>query len=72
MDHAVSKPLLEYSSVSEIKQNQIEVVRVTHVNSPSDFYLQLLENWSFLNKITTEMNGLLKTKVKKLNSIEMS
>lgn len=72
MDHTVSKPLLDYSSVSEIKQNQIVVVRVTHVNSPSDFYLQLLESWSFLNKVKTEMNGLKKTKVKNSDSIEMS
>lgn len=59
-------------SVEEIKKNDVQPVIVTHINSPSDFYLHLIANDSILTTITNELNKFVRTECSVTHCIERS
>jgi len=48
--------------VKEIVKNQVELVVVSHLNSPSDFYVQLNVNSDVLDMVESELNRHVKSK----------
>lgn len=62
---------LDYS-VKEIVKNVVEPVIITHFNSPSDFYLQLVANNSTMKMIVDELYKSVQTEQRAVNHIEMS
>lgn len=62
---------LSYSSLKYIVNNETEIIIVTHVNSPSDFYLQLVKNESVMKMITVDLYNFVETQFNTLQSIEM-
>lgn len=59
-------------SIKEIIKNDVEPVIVTHINSPSDFYLHLIANDSIMTTITNELYKFIHTKHNGTLSIEGS
>lgn len=61
----VAKPppssTFNYSSIKELVRNRVDSVIITHVNSPSDFYLQLYDNDSIITTITNELSRFVQT-----------
>ncbi|XP_022183496.1 RING finger protein 17 isoform X2 [Myzus persicae] len=47
--------------VKEIVKNEIEVVVVSHINSPSDFYVQLHSNLAVFNMVNRELDRHVKS-----------
>lgn len=60
-----------FSSVKEVVKGQVEPVIVTHANSPSDFYLQLVDNAPVIELVNDELSNFVKTKFSMVNQIEM-
>lgn len=61
-----------YPSVRMITKNIIEAVIVSHINSPSDFYLKLLANNPIITKICDEIYKFVQTEHSSVKEIEMS
>lgn len=59
-------------SIKEITKDVAEPVIITHINSPSDFYLQLIANNSAMKMVTDELYKFVHTKESHVNHIEMS
>lgn len=49
--------------VSEVVKNKVEFVVVSHVNSPSDFYVQLRANLAVKDMVDTEINNHVKSEL---------
>lgn len=47
--------------VREIVRNEIELVVVSHLNSPSDFYVQLNTNLNVFNMVNSELDRHMKS-----------
>jgi len=47
--------------VKEIVKNEIELVVVSHLNSPSDFYVQLNTNLDVFNMVNSELDRHMKS-----------
>lgn len=60
-----------YSSIKEITQNVTEFVVITHTNSPSDFYVQLLANNEIMTMITDELYKFIQTENSLVEIISM-
>lgn len=58
--------------IKEIIKNSVESVTVTHVNSPSDFYLQLDANYEIMKMIEEEMYKFIQINNNVIENIEMS
>lgn len=52
---------LDRLSIKGIKKNDVEPVTITHINSPSDFYLHLIANDSVMTTITNELYKFIHT-----------
>lgn len=63
---------VDLSYVKEITKNKVETVLITHVNSPSDFYLQLHDNTTTLKTVSDELNKFVRKKQSAVQCIEMS
>lgn len=53
---------LDHSSIKEITKNEVETVVITHLNSPSDFYLQLRDNIPILKAVSDEVKKFVQKK----------
>lgn len=60
------------SYVKEISENEVESVIVTHINSPSDFYLQLHANVSVMKLIENKLSTFVFNTHSVVDHIEMS
>lgn len=60
-DSVVDCPL-QSQVVKEIVKNQVEVVVVSHLNSPSDFYVQLNANLGMLDMVNSKLERHVKSK----------
>lgn len=68
-----SSPSDHYVSyVKEITKNEVESVIITHINSPSDFYLQLQANVSIMKLIENKLNKFVLNTLSAVDHIEMS
>ncbi|XP_050532840.1 RING finger protein 17 isoform X2 [Daktulosphaira vitifoliae] len=63
-------PVHDLVPIKEIHKNVVEPVVVTAVNTPSNFYLQLLANNSHLNMINEELKKSVNTKSNVVDKIE--
>lgn len=59
-------------SIKEITKNSVESVVVTHINSPSDFYLQLDANYEIMKNIEEEIYKFIQINDNVVENIEMS
>lgn len=59
-------------TIKEINKNSVEHVIVTHINSPSDFYLQLDANNDLKKMIDYEMYKFIQINNNVIENIEMS
>lgn len=62
---------LSFPTLKDIVNNETDVIIVTHVNSPSDFYLQLVKNESIMRMITIDLHQFVETQLHALHNIEM-
>lgn len=62
---------LSYSSIKEISHNVTEFVVITCMNSPSDFYVQLLANNEIMTMIANKLDKFVKTEQSIVEIIRM-